>query len=748
MRKIIWLFGENEGRTMNNNSFYFWDTICNIDDEIEKYFVVKWSLKNAKKVKSFDKNKRKRILWKNSLKHWKIFLKSNTHFVSLSYKDVTPSIFKKTMNLTKPIMYLQHGTLGIKKIGYQGDGYHNLFLRFFIYNEKMLTTFRDVNNFKPYQLYYSKYHPRYMELVRRNNLPKEERQFLYFLTWREYFGDNKETKKFIDTITKLVLNEKLVKYLKENNIKFKLCVHQFFDAKKLETIYEKFDKDVFDIVTPAKIDVMDELAKSELLITDFSSVGFDFTFLNKPVILFGPDFDEYSKERDFYCTKEELKDNMFLDIDKLVDKLVSGKYEINKFFRSRLPKEIDHDYVLKGKHIMDMYDYFRNMELNKIVFLGYRFSGRGGSVSATKALAEALLSKGYYVELASLKGSKIEGVFPFGLRNDKVTYRGRMIIFRIYERICRMLNFLHLDKGAFNYDLARKFLPFNIKRRFRKFLKQNTAHTLISTRESIHPYLNELNNDYVKNKVYFFHTEKKSFEKLFPGLGKELEKIDYDKMVFVSNHNYEKFNQDYNFKANTMKVIGNTLTSNQIVKESSIKACGKKKQYRGITLLRLAQDRKPDVDDIIRFGKYLKDKKCDRFVIDVYGIGPLDEYLEEEIKNNKLSRIIKYQGVTDDSFTETINHDFLIDFSHYQSFGMIYLEGILAGKKIYASSNDGSKEVLVDMKENIYKDFDDLYDKLNNIDKVTTEDLKNYYKIALKEFGPDRVANDFTNMLK
>ena len=94
MRKIIWLFGENEGRTMNNNSFYFWDTICNIDDEIEKYFVVKWSLKNAKKVRSFDKNKRKRILWKNSLKHWKIFLKSNTHFVSLSYKDVTPSIFK------------------------------------------------------------------------------------------------------------------------------------------------------------------------------------------------------------------------------------------------------------------------------------------------------------------------------------------------------------------------------------------------------------------------------------------------------------------------------------------------------------------------------------------------------------------------------------------------------------------------------------------------------------------------------
>jgi hypothetical protein len=45
------------------------------------------------------------------------------------------------MNITKPIIYLQHGTLAVKKIGYTGNGYHNSFLRFFIYNKEMMQVF-------------------------------------------------------------------------------------------------------------------------------------------------------------------------------------------------------------------------------------------------------------------------------------------------------------------------------------------------------------------------------------------------------------------------------------------------------------------------------------------------------------------------------------------------------------------------------------------------------------------------------
>ena len=39
MKKFIWLFGENLGNTYNNNSYYFWDEVCNVKDEINKYFI-------------------------------------------------------------------------------------------------------------------------------------------------------------------------------------------------------------------------------------------------------------------------------------------------------------------------------------------------------------------------------------------------------------------------------------------------------------------------------------------------------------------------------------------------------------------------------------------------------------------------------------------------------------------------------------------------------------------------------------
>lgn len=57
------------------------------------------------------------------------------YFVSLSYKDITPTklgFFKTDFFIEKPLIYLQHGTLGIKAIEYKGYGYNNNMFRFCI----------------------------------------------------------------------------------------------------------------------------------------------------------------------------------------------------------------------------------------------------------------------------------------------------------------------------------------------------------------------------------------------------------------------------------------------------------------------------------------------------------------------------------------------------------------------------------------------------------------------------------------
>ena len=47
-------------------------------------------------------------------------------------------------------------------------------------------------------------------------------------------------------------------------------------------------------------DINDLLIVSDILVTDYSSVIFEYSFFKKPVIFYTPDLDEYKKSRDFY----------------------------------------------------------------------------------------------------------------------------------------------------------------------------------------------------------------------------------------------------------------------------------------------------------------------------------------------------------------------------------------------------------------------------------------------------------------
>ena len=166
-RKFIWLFGENLGKTANNNSFYFWQQVVEKEDEIEKYFVMCKNKKNMKVYKNLSNKAKKYIVWKDTIKHHILYNDADMLYVSLSYKDVEPTRYFIKRGIKVPVIYLQHGTLAIKKIGYKGDSYNNNMFRFFYYNRYIKDVLKEENGFKDYQLYYAEFHPRYKELVNR-----------------------------------------------------------------------------------------------------------------------------------------------------------------------------------------------------------------------------------------------------------------------------------------------------------------------------------------------------------------------------------------------------------------------------------------------------------------------------------------------------------------------------------------------------------------------------------------------------
>ncbi len=112
---------------------------------------------------------------------------------------------------------------------------------------------------------------------------------------------------------------------------------------KLHPNEEKFYKKVYEtmnlsnfyfltseILESSKIDLYEILPDVDLLITDYSSIYFDFLLLNKPIIFVKPDFEQYSKIRgvllspyDFWAPGPKVTSQD--DLEKSISEIFSGK---------------------------------------------------------------------------------------------------------------------------------------------------------------------------------------------------------------------------------------------------------------------------------------------------------------------------------------------------------------------------------------------------------------------------------------
>ena len=117
--------------------------------------------------------------------------------------------------------------------------------------------------------------------------------------------------------------------------------------------------DVFKDVSSIQ-NINDLLILADILITDYSSIAFDFSILEKPIISFAYDYEEYKKDRGLYYDLDKMypgalfyNENDLLNhiksINELVEqektkklktKFVQGKGEATEICIDYLKKEI------------------------------------------------------------------------------------------------------------------------------------------------------------------------------------------------------------------------------------------------------------------------------------------------------------------------------------------------------------------------------------------------------------------------
>lgn len=182
----------------------------------------------------------------------------------------------------------------------------------------------------------------------RKIISSKNRSIFMMFTWRDLKKENNQSHishLYFKNIIELINNNALNTILEDNNITLYFCLHHMFEKYKL----------LFNINKNIKyIDqnqIIECLINSDLIITDFSSVIFDFIFRKKPYIIFIPDSEDldlqniYSKsyyDKINYLKNGSFLENRFIKANIAVDKII---YYINNNFELDLKMENLYDYI-------------------------------------------------------------------------------------------------------------------------------------------------------------------------------------------------------------------------------------------------------------------------------------------------------------------------------------------------------------------------------------------------------------------
>lgn len=282
----IWIISER-GNEARDNGLYLFKYIKNYHPEISCYYVISSNSKDYFKLKSYKEY----LINKGSIKHY-LLLHKASKLISTHVYGATPDgsrfkKLKKTFNILKrkKIVFLQHGII---KAIIPMLFYENLKLDLFVSGAKIEYDF--IKKYYHYPDGIVKYTglPRYDGL----NTFSTKRQILFMPTWRKYLnGDNFLKSEYYKKVLALLSSQKLKSILDTNS--YKLVFFPHLGIQPFLNEFESKNKSNNIVVADLNYDVQMLLKESEILITDYSSVFFDFAYMKKPILCYQFDADTY-----------------------------------------------------------------------------------------------------------------------------------------------------------------------------------------------------------------------------------------------------------------------------------------------------------------------------------------------------------------------------------------------------------------------------------------------------------------------
>ncbi|WP_422124250.1 CDP-glycerol glycerophosphotransferase family protein [Planococcus sp. X10-3] len=344
-KKIV-LVGGNLGEKYEDNAAVFHKYLIeNHQDKVTAYW-----LYDPKKSYAQDKQIANAVAL-GSFRNYFLFFKADYSFHghSLMY-DIAPSVDKFLfLNRKTIITHVSHGIEGFKKILIQKEDVPLLKRTDFFNCASEYEKDLKLNEWKiPEKKLIVTGFPRFDRFEANKPAPQVKR-ILMMMTWREWLFDLTE-EEFVESdyfknTLGLVSHEGIRKLISENDMHMRVALHPFM--RKFEKHFTGLDhpESGIEFLDFNHSSIEKAIIENDMLLTDITSVSWDFLYLNKPIIFNMFDKEEYMARRGTYLSLDTdlygYKADSLEEVHQYLKRIVEEGITTNEWY-SKAPLYIDY----------------------------------------------------------------------------------------------------------------------------------------------------------------------------------------------------------------------------------------------------------------------------------------------------------------------------------------------------------------------------------------------------------------------
>ncbi|MFD2253338.1 CDP-glycerol glycerophosphotransferase family protein [Lactococcus formosensis subsp. bovis] len=399
----IWIVFEKNAQGGHDNGFHFFKYMMENTERKNIYYVIDPLSPEYKNLLPYKDN----ILEFMSEKYFvylflaDLLIASDTRYHVYNTHIKSSPLGKALAN--KPLIYLQHGVNGLKRV----PAFHkNSRLLDFIcvpdeYEKQMVIE----------QWGYSEDEVAVTGLARWDSYCDKthiipHKQIFIMPTWRKWM-DGMSREQFLETpfykeYSKLLASSTLKRVVLENNARISFFLHPYF--KNYVDLFD-IDDSFIDKYGYLDVDMGEEIQKSSLMISDYSSVLWDMFYLDKPVIFYQFDQEDYLVSEGTYMDYEtELFGDVVFDVEALIQSIrevITNNFEIEDKY-----KEMRSDYFtyIDQNNSERIYEVVQKLESKS------KASNKKNEVSKSKKVKKTVVKKEVTMieERKKIKGNSVE----------------------------------------------------------------------------------------------------------------------------------------------------------------------------------------------------------------------------------------------------------------------------------------------------------------------------------------------------